>query len=320
MQASINQAKSFLEKGELVAIPTETVYGLAANAYQAEAVVKIFQAKNRPAFDPLIVHTHHVDQIQDFSHLLSNEAKILAQSFWPGPLTLVLPKKAIIPDIVTSGLDTVGVRIPNHPLTLSLLRNLDFPLAAPSANPFGYISPTSAAHVRAQMGNKVTYILDGGPAQVGIESTIVGFPNGKPTVLRLGGIALETIENHIGKVAFNTHSSSNPQAPGMLTSHYAPRKPFYLLNKQRLLPWLRRFPAKKIGMLSFRYPFPEIPLKNQISLSESGNLAEAAQRLFLAMRYLDTLPVDIILAELLPEEGLGRAINDRIRRATSAAS
>ena len=188
------KAKSLLESEHLVAIPTETVYGLAANGLSEVAVAKIFEAKNRPSFDPLIMHIGSIDQAQAISKEFPENAKNLAEHFWPGPLTMILPKKDIIPDLATSGLQTMGVRMPNHPLTLELLKSLKFPLAAPSANPFGYISPTSAEHVINQMSGRLPYILDGGPCTVGLESTIIDLTSEMPKILRKGGTAVEDIE------------------------------------------------------------------------------------------------------------------------------
>ena len=202
------------------------------------------------------------------------------------------------------------MRVPNHSLTLARLRALDFPLAAPSANPFGYISPTTAGHVADQLGDQVPYILDGGPAQVGLESTIVGFENGQTTVFRLGGLALESIERLIGPVSVRTHSTSNPKAPGMLSSHYAPRKPLILLQ-----PGASPEPGKRAGALVFREPFGGIPAEQQRVLSLTGDLAEAAKNLFAHLRTLDALDLDVIYAEPLPNQGLGPAMNDRLRRA-----
>ena len=190
----ISKAKELLERGELVAIPTETVYGLAGNALNVAAIAKIFATKNRPHFDPLIVHVSHFNSINSFASAIPEKAKQLAQEFLPGPLTLLLKRKKIIPDLVTSGLETVGIRCPNHELTLNLLKELSYPLAAPSANPFGYISPTKASHVNDQLGDKIKYILDGGDCEVGIESTIVGFENDKAIIYRLGGLSIEKIE------------------------------------------------------------------------------------------------------------------------------
>jgi L-threonylcarbamoyladenylate synthase len=321
----ITEAKAFLEAGELVAIPTETVYGLAGNGLRAEVATKIFQAKNRPAFDPLILHTNSVEKISKLVQEIPEKAKMLAEAFWPGPLTLLLPKSELVPDLVTSGLETVAVRIPKHPLTLQLLSELDFPVAAPSANPFSYISPTSAQHVQQHLGDKIPYILDGGNCQVGIESTIVGFPNGIPTIYRKGGTSLEQIEAIIGKVAVNSHSSSNPQAPGMLKKHYSPSSKLILGN---ILELLKLHSNKRIAIISFQKDYWldfENELGNQKSpteksifiLSNSGDFAEAAQNLFSTLRQIDELQPELILAELLPEKGLGVAINDRLKRASA---
>ncbi|AEI50101.1 L-threonylcarbamoyladenylate synthase [Runella slithyformis] len=304
--------KKLLEAGEVAGIPTETVYGLAGNAFDDDAVLKIFSVKNRPQFDPLIVHTHSISAVSAFVRSFPKKARQLADAFWPGPLTLLLPKSDAVSDLVTSGLDTVAVRIPSHPLTLALLSSLDFPLAAPSANPFGYISPTSALHVDQQLGSKIPYILNGGESQVGIESTIVGFEGEETIVYRLGGTSIEAIEGIIGPVAQVVHSTSNPKAPGMLKSHYAPRKPLFI---NQLSETLKCYPSDKIGSLTFENVLPELPVDHQRILSPAANYAEAAKRLFAYMRQLDTLPIDVIHAELLPEKDLGRAINDRIRRA-----
>lgn len=304
-------AKAFLEAGNVVGIPTETVYGLAGNALNPDAVLTIFRVKNRPSFDPLIVHTDSFTKLDQFVTDIPDRAYQLAETFWPGPLTLLLPKRSLIPDLVTAGLPSVAVRIPNHPLTLDLLRSLDFPLAAPSANPFGYISPTTAQHVADQLGEQVPYILDGGPAGVGIESTIIGFDDNEATVFRLGGMALEQIESIIGPVLVRTHSTSNPKAPGMLSSHYAPRKPLILLP-----PGATPEPGERVGTLAFRELFGGIRADNQRILSPTGDLNEAAKNLFAHLRALDNLPVDVIYAEPLPNEGLGWAMNDRLRRAS----
>lgn len=309
----LDVAVELLKQNQLVAIPTETVYGLAGNALHDKAVAQIFAVKNRPSFDPLIVHTSNLERLQSFVLNFPEKAKILAEAFLPGPLTLLLPKKDFIPDIVTAGSPLVALRIPNHPLTLKLLEMLDFPLAAPSANPFGYISPTTAQHVAQQLDNQIPYILDGGACTVGLESTIVGFEE-DVIVYRKGGISIESIEKWVGKVRVQPHSSSNPQAPGMLKSHYAPRVPLVLGNIEALL---QQYEGKKIGILSFNKTFSASLPYNPITLSPSGDFAEAARNLFAGMRYLDSLDLDVIVAELLPEEGLGRAINDRLRRAAA---
>lgn len=305
----LQRAKELLEVGELVGIPTETVYGLAGNALNEEAVLSIFRVKNRPAFDPLIIHTNSFERLQEFVRDIPEKALLLAEKLTPGPLTLLLPKAPQIPDLVTSGLDTVAVRIPQHELTRSLLEQLPFPLAAPSANPFGYISPTTAEHVEQQLGDKIPYILDGGPCEIGVESTIVGFEGDQVIVYRKGGTPIEAIENLIGPVEVRSHSSSNPQAPGMLKSHYAPRTPLSIDTEL-----IKLSQSDRIGILSFQTDYG---FTNQEILSHTGNYAEAARHLFAAMRRLDALDLDHIYAELVPEQDLGVAINDRIRRAAA---
>lgn len=310
----IHKAIGILQQDGLVAIPTETVYGLAGNAFSEEAVVKIFEVKNRPAFDPLIVHVASIEQVEEMVVNVPSKAKELAARFWPGPLTFLLKKEAIIPDIVTSGLNTVAIRIPDHPITLELLSDLEFPLAAPSANPFGYVSPTTVKHVNDQLGNKIPYILDGGDCHVGIESTIIGFHNEQPEIFRLGGIPVEDIESVIGKVNVKDHSSSRPEAPGLLESHYAPTKKVKLTEISDLE--LTKKP-EQIGLIRFMDLYPGIPEKNQIILSGKGDLIEAAKNLFAALRKMDEMDVQFVIAESLPEIGLGRAINDRLRRAAA---
>ena len=304
------EAQSLLNSGKLVAIPTETVYGLAANALNADAVIRIFETKNRPHFDPLIVHVASHEQVADLAIDISEAAHVLMRALWPGPLTIVVRKHDCIPHIVTSGLDTVGVRMPNHPLTLELLRSLDFPLAAPSANPFGYISPTSAIHVAEQLGDRIPYILDGGECIVGVESTIIDCSGDTPTILRLGGTSVETIEEIIGPVLVNAISTSSPQAPGMLHSHYAPRKPLLVGNIHELL----HEHGNNVSILSFKDSFHNF---RNIRLSETGDMHEAARNLFAAMRKLDADHHELILAEFVPDFGLGRAINDRLKRAAA---
>ncbi len=310
----LSYAKQQLVEGELVAIPTETVYGLAANALSAAAVAKIFEAKDRPSFDPLIVHTNSWDRVEQWVQNIPDIAHVLATHFMPGPLTLLLPKKTIIPDLVTAGLSKVGIRLPSHPMTQSLLAQLDFPVAAPSANPFGYISPTTAQHVNDQLGTKVSYVLDGGPCQVGVESTIVSFEAGSAIILRKGGTPIEAIETLIGPVQVKAHSTSNPQAPGMLKSHYAPKIPFLLGNLEELL---QQEKGKRLGVLTFNKTVVNDNIVCQKILSPSGSLSEAAQGLFAAMREMDQMELDFIIADYFPEEGLGRAINDRLRRAAA---
>jgi L-threonylcarbamoyladenylate synthase len=311
---SIETAAAHLQASEVVAIPTETVYGLAGNALSEKALATIFEVKNRPQFDPLIVHIANAEQVSCYAADFPEKAQQLAAQFWPGPLTLLLPKKNIIPDLCTSGLPRVALRIPNHLLTLDLLKKLPFPLAAPSANPFGYISPTTAQHVADQLGDKIPYILDGGNCSVGLESTIVGFEDDEAVIYRKGGLSVEAIEAAIGRVRVMQHSTSQPSAPGMLKSHYAPRIPLILGNLDELV---KQASPQKTGILSFQKKYSQIPDNQQVILSPTADYAEAAQRLFAALRYLDSLPIHVIFAELLPEESLGRAINDRLRRAAA---
>ena len=306
----LSEAQALLQAGKLVAIPTETVYGLAANALDADAVIHIFETKNRPHFDPLIVHVGRMEQVDEVAAHIPEVAYRLMEAFWPGPLTIVLQKHERVPHIVTSGLDTVGVRMPDHALTLELLRSLNFPLAAPSANPFGYISPTNALHVAEQLGERIPYILDGGECAIGVESTIIDCSRDTPTILRLGGTAVETIEEIIGPVQVNAISSSSPQAPGMLHSHYAPRKPLRVGNIHELL----HEHGNDVSILSFKDSFHNF---RNIRLSEIGDLHEAARNLFAAMRKLDADHHSVIIAEFVPDYGLGRAINDRLKRAAA---
>jgi L-threonylcarbamoyladenylate synthase len=305
----INKARQLLEAGELVAIPTETVYGLAGNALNTRAVTKIFTVKGRPQFDPLIIHVASFEKAQTYAQNIPPQAKDLAAAFWPGPLTLLLERKGTIPDLVTAGLPRVGIRCPKHPLTQTLLESLPFPLAAPSANPFGYVSPTTPQHVADQLGASIPYILDGGPCEVGIESTIVGFDNGVATVFRSGGLKKEDLEKVIGKVNFQIAASANPKSPGQLQSHYAPRKKLVVGNLEELMAQHRE---QKFAVLSFSKDHHK---RFQYVLSPTGTLEEAAHNLFSALRALDALPVDIILSEYVPDTGLGKAINDRLRRA-----
>jgi L-threonylcarbamoyladenylate synthase len=315
LHSPINTAATFLRAGELVAIPTETVYGLAANAFDTAAVMKIYKAKNRPQFNPLIIHTDSIEKLQLFDIQLPAKAKLLAERFSPGPLTYVVPKSDKIPDIITAGTNAVAVRIPNHALTLQLLAQLDFPVAAPSANPSGFVSPTSAAHVAAQLQDKVAYILDGGECEVGVESTIISFLDDEPEILRFGGLALEAIEAVIGKVKIPTKGySDNPVAPGMLARHYATRYPIILGD---ISSKIANFDVSRIATISLSQKIEQIPDNQQFILSKNGSLDEAASRLFAAMREADALDVDVILAEIFPDEGLGRAINDRLKRAAT---
>jgi len=310
----IQKAATLLQEGNVVAIPTETVYGLAANALNADAVLKIYEVKQRPQFNPLIVHVSSWKQALQFVEQVPVEAELLAKTFWPGPVTLLLNKKNNIPDLVTAGSNRVAIRIPNHPLTLQLLQQLDFPVAAPSANPSGYVSPTTAQHVFQNLEGKIPYILDGGACTVGVESTIVGWnEQGETEIYRLGGIGVEAIEQVLGKSVHVKQSiTENPDAPGQLKSHYATHTPLYLGHIPELI---KQFEGKKMLLINFSKTVEGIPLDQQLILSPNGTLEEAAKNLFGILREADLLQADVILAEKMPDEGLGRAINDRLSRA-----
>ncbi|MGL4596604.1 MAG: L-threonylcarbamoyladenylate synthase [Bacteroidia bacterium] len=310
----LNQALAHLRAGQVIGIPTETVYGLAANALDPAAVVHIFEVKKRPTFNPLIVHVHHIDQFSLYASHVPEQIMLLAKQFSPGPITFVLPKKACIPDLVTAGGDTVALRVPAHPLTLQLLQQLDFPLAAPSANPFGYISPVTAKHVADQLGEQIPFILDGGPCQVGVESTVVGMIGNEVAILRLGGISVEAIEAVVGKVILQINQSSNPQSPGQLKAHYAPRIKLILGNLNKLI---EQNTLTKKAVLAFREIPAETSWTASACLSPTGDFHEAARNLFAALRQLDQSDAELILAERLPDSDLGRAINDRLERAAA---
>ena len=311
---NINQAKRALKANKIIAIPTETVYGLAGNAYSEKAIKKIFTLKKRPFYNPLIVHIKSAEFLTHVAREIPKIAMELATEFWPGPLTLVLKKKPSIPDIVTSGKDTVAIRVPNHQLTLNLLEQLEFPLAAPSANPFGSISPTSALHVYNYFEDTLEIILDGGECEKGIESTIIGFENNQPIVYRLGSLSIEQIENKIGTVLTKTRNETSPIAPGMLSRHYAPLTDTYLTSEVEKV--IQSNSNKKIGLLLFQNELKTPIVKHQEILSTSGNLKEAAKKLYAAMHRLDKLNLDLIIAEKFPDTGLGKTINDKLQRAS----
>lgn len=308
-------AARYLLEGKLVAIPTETVYGLAALATNAEAVLSVFEAKQRPRFDPLILHVHSLEASRPYADWESPLLLELANRFWPGPLSILLPKTDKVPDLVTSGLDRVAIRVPNQPLSLQLLQRLKAPLAAPSANPFGYISPTTAAHVQKQLGDKVAYILDGGACSVGLESTIVGMEEGQLCVYRLGGLPLEELQRFDKYLQLRLNASSNPRAPGQLNSHYAPKKPLYRGDVKILL---ERYKDRNISLICFgKVEWEHGPQCSVLNLSPDANLHEAAMNLFSMLRQADENQSELIIAQKLPEEGLGRAINDRLQRAAA---
>ena len=314
ISSDISKAIELLNKEDVVAIPTETVYGLAGNIYSEKAIRKIFEVKQRPLFNPLIVHISSIDQLEKVAREFPVKAQKLAEAFWPGSLTLILPKRSNIPEIVTGGKDTVGVRIPNHPVTLSLLKQLSFPLAAPSANPFNRISPTSSDHVKAYFENTLSMVLEGGECKNGIESTIIGFENNEAILYRLGGISVEDIEKIIGKIQIRNKSDTTPNAPGMLAKHYAPKTKMFLLDD--LDKFIENNKSKKIGILKFKENLNTASVEHIEILSKSGDLKEAASKLYSTLHKLDSLNLDLIVAERFPDVGLGKSINDRLERAT----
>lgn len=310
-------AARILKEGGLVAFGTETVYGLGANALDATAVAKVFAAKGRPTFDPLIVHLSSFEMLGQVVKEIPEPARPLMERFWPGPLTLVLPKQPQIPDLVTAGLPTVGIRMPDHRLAREMIRLAGVPVAAPSANPFGRISPTTADHVAESLGDRLDAILDAGPCRVGVESTIVGFSeSGRPAILRSGGVALEEIEEVVGPVECLTaheHESSLPMAaPGSLAKHYAPGKPLHLFDHITEVPI-----GPQVGLMVFNLPVVTERYGVVEVLSLIGSLTEAAANFFGALRRLDAAEVSELYAQRLPEHGLGAALNDRLRRASA---
>ncbi len=292
-----------LAAGEPVALPTETVYGLAADALSSQACAKVFEAKNRPLSDPLIVHIPSIDWLPRLTSPTPT-ALALAEKFWPGPLTMVLPRQSLVPDIVTAGQDTVAVRMSAHPLFAEVVQRLGKPLAAPSANRFGRISPTTAAHVLAELDGRIPFILDGGPCAHGIESTIVHVSEEGLRILREGPITRDDLR----AFAQILEDPISVSAPGGLKSHYAPRTPLVLEK----LPTPR---SEKTGLLAFSSP-REGFAKTEI-LSPASDLREAAANLYGAMRRLDEAGLDLIVAEEIPETGIGAAIMERLRKAAA---
>jgi L-threonylcarbamoyladenylate synthase len=306
-------AAELLRSGNTVALPTETVYGLAADGLRSEAVAKIFEAKERPRFDPLIVHLPNRESLERVARIDNNSRdlieKLIAQ-FWPGPFTLVLPRREIVPEIVTAGLDTVAVRISAHPVFAEIIRTFASPLAAPSANRFGRVSPTTARHVLDELDGRISLIVDAGPTLHGIESTIIAVRNGRMELLRRGPITAEQLEA-FGEVVF-AQAVQHPEAPGQIPSHYAPRTPLLLADD----PFSFAVPSnKKCGLLAWRSMAGATQFAEIRQLSSRQDLREAAANLFRYLRELDQMSLDLLVAEKLPDEGLGAAINDRLCRA-----
>lgn len=313
-EENIKKAAEAIKNGGTVAFPTETVYGLGADGYNPQACARIFEIKERPRFDPLILHAHSAEMACGLFSEVPDKAKVLMQKFWPGPLTLVLPKAAAVPDIVSSGLPTVAVRVPAHPAALALIRAAARPVAAPSANKFGRLSPTAARHVAEQLGRGPEIILDGGRTAVGVESTIITFHYGHPVLLRAGGLAAEEIENVLGEPVLRPVPAKGkdalPMAPGCLKKHYAPRAELRIIKRGEAV----------CGGTSSAYialsAVPENPGRFAVVkvLSQSGDLKQAAANLFYVMHELEDSGISRIYAEEVPPHGLGLAIMDRLRR------
>jgi L-threonylcarbamoyladenylate synthase len=315
--AILAHAVELLRAGRLVAFPTETVYGLGADASNPDAVARIFAAKGRPAHHPLIVHLAAADAIDAWAIDIPPLARTLAAACWPGPLTLVLRRSARVPDAVTGGLATVGLRVPAHPVALALLRAFGGGIAAPSANPFGTVSPTTAAHVREGLGDRVDLVLDGGPSTVGVESTIVDLSGDEPAILRPGGLPREALEAIAG-VPLPIREGGDVRAPGMLAAHYAPDARLELVEpaaQPQRAATLRR-EGRTVGVLAFA---PGGPIEDATVVELGANEEEAARRLYAAIRELDSR-CDVILAWPPEERGLGLAIADRLRRAATGSA
>jgi len=311
---STEEAARWLKEGHLVAMPTETVYGLAGNALDPAVVVRIFETKERPLYNPLIVHVASVAEARKLTRSWPLGLDRLTSTFWPGPLTILLPREQLIPDLVTAGLDRVALRIPDHPLALELIRACGFPLAAPSANLFSRISPTTAEHVQRQLDGRIPYILDGGACTIGLESTIIGEENGHWTIYRQGAVTAPDLEAFLGRIRV-TDQKAPVSAPGMLPLHYAPRTPLHFGPIDDADPRLRK---GRTGLLLYQHrrnaPAP------QVVLAPDGDPRSAARYFYAALHQLDAQGLEAILAEPAPDQGLGRAINDRLQRAAFRAA
>ena len=308
---NIAKAAAIIQSGGLVSFPTETVYGLGGNALDPTAVAKIFEAKARPSFDPLITHIAELEMLDRIADISDKRIFDIIEKFWPGSLTLIVPKRDIIPPIVTSGLETMAVRMPDHQTALDLIKQSTGAVAAPSANPFGYLSPTTADHVDEQLGNKIDMVLDGGTCRVGVESTVLDLTGEKPIVLRPGGISLEELQREIPDVEIFNRTTTSPTAPGQLKMHYSPLKPLHIVDSIEQVG-----DRGNAGALLFKKNADIKGFKSVEILSPSGDPVEAAARLFVALHNLDNTDIQAIYAEKIPEVGLGRAVMDRIYKAS----
>jgi L-threonylcarbamoyladenylate synthase len=306
---AVREAAALLEAGELVAFPTETVYGLGADALNPVAVARIFELKKRPRFDPLIVHIADREWVERLASDIPDQARLLMDRFWPGPLTIILKKREIIPDIVTAGLPTVGIRMPRHPVARLLIEYLGRPIAAPSANPFGYMSTTSARDVASLFDGRLQLILDGGASSYGIESTIVSIVDSKVRLHRHGSITMEELTGVVGAVFEKGHDNATCESPGELPYHYAPHTPL------RIVASPQEIVTTNSCFLAFTEPTLPVRSRHVLVLSEKGDLREAAGRFFSSLIALDRKGTEVIYAEKVPEAGLGKAIMERLRKA-----
>lgn len=310
---NIEYAAEVIKKGGLVSFPTETVYGLGADGLNPIASAKIFEAKNRPAFNPLILHIADKETLHTIAEWKNRNVEKLISKMWPGPLTLVLPKKPVVPELVTAGNPTVAVRMPNHKVALELIKQSGTPIAAPSANRFGQLSPTDAQHVVKQLKNRVDVILNGGQCSVGVESTILEITDDNIYLLRHGGLTLEEIESVVGKIIIKPHHALKPNSPGQLLFHYSPSIPMKFLNAASL----DEFNGKKIGVIFFKEKSIKQNFAAEKILSSTGDFREAAANLFSYLHEYEKENIDVILIEPVEETGLGRAIMDRLKKATN---
>ena len=309
---SVSEAARLLKDGEVVAIPTETVYGLAGNAFEPKALAKIFAAKERPTFDPLIVHIADIAQLTDIAKDIPDSAYRLAEAYWPGPMTIILPKKDCIPDLCTSALPSVAVRFPSHPIAQAIIKESGLPLAAPSANLFKHVSPTTAEHVAAQLADRIAGIVDGGPCSVGVESSIISLAGEKPTVLRPGAITPEMFAKVLGDVTIKESTSKPGQpmlAPGQCDTHYRPQVPLYYGK----IPASFTLPEHTVRIA---FGTQAGPIPATVNLSATGDMVEATSKLYAFMHDLDDPKYDLILVDPIPNTGVGMALNDRLKRAS----
>ena len=321
--ADVEQAAAVLRRGGLLAIPTETVYGLGANGLDSAAVARIFAAKGRPQDNPLILHIPSAEHLERYCTEIPPQVYALAAQFWPGPLTLVLRRRAVVPDAVTAGLDTVGMRCPNHPVTLAILRAADLPVAAPSANTSGRPSPTTAEHVLEDMDGKIDAVVDGGPCAVGVESTILDLTLTPPRVLRPGGVTLEQLRQVLGEVAVDQAvtrqmgEGERPRAPGMKYRHYAPRSPVTVVKGEagRTARYIAGHLGAGSGVICFDEFAPLFAGHAVRTLGSAADPAEQARRVFDALRYFDATNVTEIFAQCPGETGVGLAVANRLNKA-----